>query len=110
MIDPAIESHYGTGYERGRLFPGGTPSLEFVRSMELLDWLLPGPPAQVLDVGGGPGTYAAPLARRGSQVHLVDPVPLHVDRAARCPPRVSVGCRSAPDVHFSPNASTPDSA
>ena len=22
MIDPAIESHYGTGYERGRLFPG----------------------------------------------------------------------------------------
>jgi hypothetical protein len=34
VIDPAIESHYGTGYERSRLFPGGTPSLEFVRSME----------------------------------------------------------------------------
>lgn len=81
MIDPAIESHYGTGYERGRLFPGGTPSLEFVRSMELLDRLLPAPPARVLDVGGGPGTYAAPLARRGYQVHLVDPVPLHVDQA-----------------------------
>ena len=41
-MDPAIESHYGTGYERGRLFPGGTPALEFVRSMELLDRLLPG--------------------------------------------------------------------
>ena len=41
VIDPAIESHYGTGYERTRLFPGGTPSLEFVRSMELLDRLLP---------------------------------------------------------------------
>lgn len=81
MIDPAIQSHYGTGYERGRLFPGGAPSLEFVRSMELLDRLLPAPPAQVLDVGGGPGTYAAPLARRGYQVHLVDPVPLHVDQA-----------------------------
>ena len=81
MTDPAIQSHYGTGYERGRLFPGGTPSLEFVRSMELLDRLLPAPPARVLDVGGGPGTYAAPLARRGYQVHLVDPVPLHVDQA-----------------------------
>ena len=81
VIDPAIESHYGTGYERSRLFPGGTPSLEFVRSMELLDRLLPAPPAHVLDVGGGPGTYAAPLARRGYQVHLVDPVPLHVDQA-----------------------------
>ena len=49
--------------------------------MELLDRLLPGPPARLLDVGGGPGTYAAPLARRGYRVHLVDPVPLHVEQA-----------------------------
>ncbi len=81
VIDPAIESHYGTGYERSRLFPGGRPSLEFVRSMELLDRLLPRPPARVLDAGGGPGNYAAALARRGYRVHLVDPVPLHVEQA-----------------------------
>ena len=81
VIDPEIESHYGTGYERSRLFPGGRPSLEFVRSMELLDRLLPPPPAQLLDVGGGPGTYAAPLARCGYLVHLVDPVELHVEQA-----------------------------
>ena len=81
MIDPAIESHYGTGYERSRLFRGGRPSLEYVRSMELLERLLPAPPARVLDVGGGPGAYAAPLARRGYRVHLVDPVPLHVEQA-----------------------------
>src|SRR5262245_17524619 len=81
MIDPAIESYYGTGYERSRLFGGGRPSLEFVRSMELLDRLLPAPPARLLDVGGGPGTYAAPLARRGYRVHLVDPVQLHVAQA-----------------------------
>jgi hypothetical protein len=68
VIDPAIESHYGTGYERSRLFRDGKPSLEYVRSMELLDRLLP-PPAQLLDVGGGPGTYAAPLARRSYRVH-----------------------------------------
>jgi len=81
VIDPAIESHYGTGYERSRLFSGGTPSLEFVRSMELLRRLLPAPPARLLDVGGGPGTYAAPLARRGYRVQLVDPVRLHVAQA-----------------------------
>jgi 2-polyprenyl-3-methyl-5-hydroxy-6-metoxy-1,4-benzoquinol methylase len=86
VIDPAIESHYGTGYERSRLFPGGNPSLEFVRSMELLDRLLPGPPARLLDVGGGPGTYAAPLASRGYRVHLVDPVPLHVEQARQAAP------------------------
>src|SRR5215470_7463375 len=81
VIDPAIESHYGTGYERSRLFPGGNASLEFVRSMELLGRLLPPPPVRLLDVGGGPGTYAAPLARRGYRVHLVDPVELHVEQA-----------------------------
>jgi SAM-dependent methyltransferase len=83
VIDPAIESHYGTGYERSGMFPRGNPSLEFVRSMELLDRLLPGPPARLLDVGGGPGTCAAPLARRGYRVHLLDPVPLHVEQAHR---------------------------
>jgi len=81
VIDPAIESHYRTGYERSRLFPGGRPSLEFVRSLELLERLLPPPPGRVLDAGGGPGTYAAPLARRGYRVHVVDPVPLHVEQA-----------------------------
>jgi ubiquinone/menaquinone biosynthesis C-methylase UbiE len=49
--------------------------------VELLERLLPRLPARVLDVGGGPGTYAAPLARRGYRVHLVDPVRLHVDQA-----------------------------
>ena len=69
VIDPAIETHYRTGYERSRLFPGGQPSLEYVRSMELLERLLPAPPARVLDVGGGPGTMprrwpgAGPAAR-----------------------------------------------
>jgi SAM-dependent methyltransferase len=81
MIDPAIESHYDTGYERTRLFREAHPSLEYVRSLELLERLLPQPPALVLDVGGGPGTYAIPLARRGYTVHLVDPVPLHVEQA-----------------------------
>jgi ubiquinone/menaquinone biosynthesis C-methylase UbiE len=81
MIDPAITRHYETGYERSRLFPGGRPALELVRTLELLDRLLPEPPARLLDVGGGPGTYAAPLAKGGYQVHLVDPVPLHVAQA-----------------------------
>jgi ubiquinone/menaquinone biosynthesis C-methylase UbiE len=49
----------------------------------VLERLLPRPPARLLDVGGGPGTYAAPLVRRGYRVHLVDPVPLHVEQACQ---------------------------
>jgi 2-polyprenyl-3-methyl-5-hydroxy-6-metoxy-1,4-benzoquinol methylase len=81
VLDPSIADHYRSGYERSRLFPGGRPTLEFVRSLELLGRLLPAPPARVLDVGGGPGTYAVPLAEGGYQVHLVDPLPLHVRQA-----------------------------
>jgi ubiquinone/menaquinone biosynthesis C-methylase UbiE len=91
MLDPSIAEHYQSGYERSRLFPGGHPKLEFVRSLELLGRLLPAPPARVLDVGGGPGTYAVPLAEGGYQVHLVDPLPLHVRQAEEAAQR-----RSAP--------------
>jgi 2-polyprenyl-3-methyl-5-hydroxy-6-metoxy-1,4-benzoquinol methylase len=97
MLDPSIADHYQSGYERSRLFPGGHPRLEFVRSLELLGRLLPAPPARVLDVGGGPGTYAVPLAEGGYQVHLVDPLPLHVRQAEEAGQR-----RSAPGSPPSP--------
>jgi ubiquinone/menaquinone biosynthesis C-methylase UbiE len=35
----------------------------------------------VLDVGGGAGVYALPLAREGYSVHLIDAVPMHVEQA-----------------------------
>lgn len=35
----------------------------------------------ILDVGGGPGAYARWFRDRGHQVHLIDPVPLHVEQA-----------------------------
>jgi ubiquinone/menaquinone biosynthesis C-methylase UbiE len=47
----------------------------------LLERYLPPAPAIVADIGGGPGRYAIWLAERGYHVHLVDPVPLHVEQA-----------------------------
>src|SRR3712207_8247911 len=38
-------------------------------------------PLRVLDVGGGEGVHAAWLAADGHDVHLVDPVPAHVEQA-----------------------------
>jgi ubiquinone/menaquinone biosynthesis C-methylase UbiE len=79
-IVPAILGYYGAGLERDRLFEGRS-QLERVRTQELLARHLPPPPAVILDVGGGPGVYARWLATEGYEVHLVDPVPLHVDQA-----------------------------
>jgi len=76
----SILEHYASGSERDRL-AGGTSRIKFARTKELLQRVLPGPPANVLDVGGGPGAYASWLAGLGYRVHLVDPVPLHVEQA-----------------------------
>jgi ubiquinone/menaquinone biosynthesis C-methylase UbiE len=77
---PEFAAHYDLGVERPRLF-SGPGQLEFARTREVIARHFPPPPAVVLDVGGGPGTYACWLARAGFSVHLVDAVPLHVTQA-----------------------------
>jgi ubiquinone/menaquinone biosynthesis C-methylase UbiE len=39
------------------------------------------PSSSTLDIGGAAGVYALWLARQGHEVHLVDPVPHHVEQA-----------------------------
>src|SRR5262249_56642964 len=79
-LPPEIDSHYAAGAEAGRLALG-PGRLEFARTQEVLRRFLPPPPAVVADVGGGPGLYACWLAGLGYEVHLTDPVPLHLAQA-----------------------------
>jgi ubiquinone/menaquinone biosynthesis C-methylase UbiE len=88
-FDDAIQAYYNLGEEQGRL--GGWGRLEFVRTQELLERHLPPPPGEVLDVGGGPGAYAIWLAERGYRVHLLDPVPLHVEQVRAAAGRALAG-------------------
>ena len=80
LLPEDIARYYELGGEVGRL---STPfgELELARTQEILLRYLPEPPARVLDVGGGPGTYSAWLARLGYEVHLIDPLPLHLEQA-----------------------------
>src|SRR5262249_25669759 len=109
-----VAAYYAQGLERDRL-DTGAGALELARTQLLLQRHLTAPPAVVADVGGGPGRYAVWLAERGYRVHLVDPVPLHVEQAraaargrpgatpasaevggARAPPRGRRGRRRVP--------------
>jgi SAM-dependent methyltransferase len=87
-FDTDILGHYSEGIERDRLFEGRS-QLERVRTQDLLIRHLSPPPAVVLDVGGGPGAYAAWLTGLGYEVHLVDPVPLHVEQARAITPAIA---------------------
>jgi ubiquinone/menaquinone biosynthesis C-methylase UbiE len=79
-LDREIAAYYERGREEERLRTGAG-LLEYRRTQNLLRRFLPVPPARVLDVGGGPGRYAAWLAHEGYEVTLIDPVPLHIEQA-----------------------------
>jgi ubiquinone/menaquinone biosynthesis C-methylase UbiE len=80
LLPKEIHSYYGQGREAGRL-TSAAGELEFVRTQAIILRYIPPPPAVVLDVGGGPGAYACWLARQSYAVHLIDPMPLHLEQA-----------------------------
>ena len=104
-VDPEIVQAYLEGGEQGRL-NSGTGLLEYLRTQELLARHLPAPPATIADIGGGAGVYALPLAVQGYQVHLVDPVSLHIEQARTASsaqpqrPLASVSLGDARDLEF----------
>ncbi|GAA2106341.1 class I SAM-dependent methyltransferase [Streptomyces synnematoformans] len=82
QVAPEILHFYGTAFDEATRLTGTADGrLELVRTRELLRRHLPGAPADVLDVGGGPGAHAAWLVGDGYRVHVVDPVPRHVEAA-----------------------------
>jgi ubiquinone/menaquinone biosynthesis C-methylase UbiE len=80
MLPPEVVAYYECGDEQDRL-TARIGRLEWARTWDLLQRFLPAPPATILDVGGGPGAYAIPLALAGHAVHLVDAMSLHVQQA-----------------------------
>ena len=80
LIPEEIDAHYELGFEAGRLLEA-QGELERLRTEAILRRFLPPAPASIVDVGGASGAYAFPLAAQGYQVHLVDPVALHLEKA-----------------------------
>jgi ubiquinone/menaquinone biosynthesis C-methylase UbiE len=79
-IAKEIETHYQRVREADRLSEG-VGELERVRTQAILTGHLPPPPAVIFDAGGAAGVYAFPLTAQGYNVHLIDPVELHLEQA-----------------------------
>ncbi len=81
-IPREIIKHYEEDYDEAeRLFSGGWGQVELLRTKELIGRFIPEKPARIIDIGGGPGVYAEWLTDLGCEVHLIDPVPKHIDQA-----------------------------
>ncbi|PZO39064.1 MAG: SAM-dependent methyltransferase [Pseudanabaena frigida] len=79
-LSPKAIEHYEKIREADRLNRIGS-QIELIRTQELLNRYLPPSPAIVLDVGGAAGIHAFWLAQQGYHVHLIDPVPHHINQA-----------------------------
>jgi ubiquinone/menaquinone biosynthesis C-methylase UbiE len=93
LIPKEIEEHYLRGKESERL-SGERGELEQLRTQAILAHNLPLAPAEIFDVGGAAGIHAFPLAKQGYQVHLIDPVELHLEQARSYAATSGVALRS----------------
>lgn len=107
QLSDEILSFYRQTQESNRLTANTKGQLEFMRTQEIITRYLPAPPAVILDIGGGSGPYACWLAKEGYEVHLVDPVDLHVKQAKEASdqqpehPIASVSLGDARSLRFS---------
>jgi SAM-dependent methyltransferase len=94
MNSNQFHGHYQGGIEAGRL-AAGRGLIELHRTQAIVKRYLSEASCVVYDIGGGPGVYAVWLLGLGHAVHLVDPVPLHVEQAREAMADVATGDWSA---------------
>jgi ubiquinone/menaquinone biosynthesis C-methylase UbiE len=73
--------NYYSNYDEQSRLSNKMGQIEFLRTQNIIKRYLKKPPAVVLDVGGAAGRYSCWLAEAGYDVHLVDPVPKHLEQA-----------------------------
>ena len=80
LISRNIEVFYNNASEENRL-DKGMGIFEFERIKSLIEKYIPSTSSKIIDIGGGTGKYSEWLAKKGHQVHLIEPVPKHIKLA-----------------------------
>lgn len=80
LISRNIEVFYNKASEETRL-DKGMGVFEFGRIKSLIEKYIPSSSSTIIDIGGGTGKYSEWLAKKGHQVHLVEPVAKHIKLA-----------------------------
>ncbi|MFD2035466.1 class I SAM-dependent methyltransferase [Belliella marina] len=106
LISRNIELFYHKASEETRLNKG-MGIFEFERVKSLIEKHTPDTPSKIIDVGGGTGKYSEWLAKKGHQVHLVEPVSKHIkiamNRANKLKNKFSIHRGESRNLGFSEN-------
>ncbi len=82
LISREIEVFYNKASEETRL-DKGMGIFEFERIKSLIEKYITVSTSKIIDVGGGTGKYSEWLAKKGHQVHLIEPVSKHIQIARK---------------------------
>ncbi|WP_234859495.1 class I SAM-dependent methyltransferase [Aquimarina aquimarini] len=106
LISSNIEAFYNKASEETRL-DKGMGVFEFERIKSLIERYISSSSVTILDIGGGTGKYSEWLAKKGHQVHLVEPVSKHIkiakNRANKLKNKFSVHLGESRKLEFSNN-------
>lgn len=106
LVSRNIESFYNKASEETRL-DRGMGIFEFERIKFLIEKYIPSSSSNIIDVGGGTGKYSEWLAKKGHQVHLVDPLSKHLklatNRANKLANKFSVHMGESKKLEFPTN-------
>lgn len=79
--DVRIANYYQDRNDEANRLRRGEGWIEFIRTQELIQRFLPSGSQRILDIGGAAGIYAEWLSGDGHDVHLIDPMPRHIEQA-----------------------------
>lgn len=82
LISKELDDFYNKASEETRL-EKGMGIFEFERIKELIELHISKSNSTIIDVGGGTGKYSEWLAKKGHQVHLIEPVLKHIKLAEK---------------------------
>ncbi|MBR9854846.1 MAG: class I SAM-dependent methyltransferase [Algicola sp.] len=106
LISRNIELFYNKASEETRL-NNGMGVFEFERVKCLIEQFITKPSLRIIDVGGGTGKYSEWLAKKGHEVHLVEPVEKHLkiaqNRAGKIKNKYSVHLGESRNLKFPNN-------
>ncbi|WP_103072169.1 class I SAM-dependent methyltransferase [Aquimarina sediminis] len=106
LISRNIEVFYNKVSEETRLNKG-MGVFEFERIKLLIEKYIPASSSKIIDIGGGTGKYSEWLAKKGHQVHLVEPIPKHIklaqNRANRLKNKFSIQLGESRKLNFKNN-------
>ncbi|KQC29044.1 class I SAM-dependent methyltransferase [Flagellimonas eckloniae] len=106
LISHNIEVFYNRASEDTRL-EKGMGIFEFERIKSLIAKHTTITPSKIIDVGGGTGKYSEWLAKKGHQVHLIEPVSKHIkiakDRSQKLKNKFSVHIGESRKLNFPDN-------